>query len=130
MQKIAVIRDANPGSLALEPELAEAVRNVIENACHRRIAVGGRWLAARTHAARAARSTVEREQPERGPRGARFGARRLKGWRDRRPANAPDLTVLQRAFLACSEDEETARTSAERNASQRSRPRRRRKLRR
>lgn len=35
-------------------------------------------------------------------------------WRDRRPANAPELTDLQRRFLVASEDEEAARTSAER----------------
>lgn len=35
-------------------------------------------------------------------------------WREARPTNAPDLTTLQRAFLAASEDEEAARTSIER----------------
>jgi hypothetical protein len=35
-------------------------------------------------------------------------------WRDNRPGNAPQLTDLQRAFLAASEDEEAARASAER----------------
>ena len=35
-------------------------------------------------------------------------------WRDRRPSNAPELTDLQRSFLVASEDEEAARTSAER----------------
>jgi hypothetical protein len=35
-------------------------------------------------------------------------------WRDRRPSNAPELTDLQRTFLVASEDEEAARTSAER----------------
>jgi hypothetical protein len=35
-------------------------------------------------------------------------------WRDRRPANAPELTALQRAILAASEEAETARASAER----------------
>lgn len=36
------------------------------------------------------------------------------GWRDRRPANAPELTVLQRTFLAASEAEEDVRSSEER----------------
>jgi hypothetical protein len=36
-----------------------------------------------------------------------------KAWRDRRPGNAPELTDLQRAFLAVSEEEEMARASAE-----------------
>lgn len=37
-----------------------------------------------------------------------------KTWRDRRPADAPDLTALRRAFIASSEGEEAARSSAER----------------
>jgi len=37
-----------------------------------------------------------------------------KGWRDRRPASAPELTGLQRSFIASSEAEEAARASAER----------------
>ena len=37
-----------------------------------------------------------------------------KAWRDRRPANAPNLTALQRAFVAASEEEEASRASAER----------------
>ena len=45
-------------------------------------------------------------------RGSELSA--YKGWRDRRPANAPELTALQRAFLGSSEDEETSRESAER----------------
>jgi hypothetical protein len=36
-----------------------------------------------------------------------------KMWRDRRPANAPELTGLQRAFLAASEEAEADRLSAE-----------------
>ena len=39
---------------------------------------------------------------------------RLQRWRDTRPANAPELTALQRAFLQTSEDEESARASEER----------------
>jgi hypothetical protein len=39
---------------------------------------------------------------------------RYKGCRDRRPANAPELTALQRSFLASGEEEEAARASAER----------------
>lgn len=34
-----------------------------------------------------------------------------KAWRDRRPANAPELTDLQRNFLGASEEAETARES-------------------
>jgi hypothetical protein len=45
-------------------------------------------------------------------RGSELSA--CKAWRDRRPANAPELTDLQRAFLATSEEEDTARASAER----------------
>ncbi len=37
-----------------------------------------------------------------------------KAWRDRHPANAPELTALQRAFLAGSEEEEANRANAER----------------
>jgi hypothetical protein len=37
-----------------------------------------------------------------------------KAWRDGRPADAPELTDLQRAYLGASEEEETARASAER----------------
>lgn len=39
---------------------------------------------------------------------------RLQRWRDTRPANAPELTTLQRAFLQTSEDAEIARASEER----------------
>jgi hypothetical protein len=45
-------------------------------------------------------------------RGSELAA--CKAWRDRRPANAPELTDLQRAFLAASEEEAAARASAER----------------
>jgi len=38
----------------------------------------------------------------------------FKAWRDKRPSNAPELTALQRAFLADSEQEEANRASAER----------------
>ena len=37
-----------------------------------------------------------------------------KDWRNRRPANAPDLTALQCAFLAASEEEEAKRANTER----------------
>jgi cytochrome c-type biogenesis protein CcmH/NrfG len=39
---------------------------------------------------------------------------RLLRWRDSRPANGPELTTLQRAFLHISEDAEIARASEER----------------
>jgi hypothetical protein len=45
-------------------------------------------------------------------RGSELAA--CKGWRERRPVNAPELTDLQRAFLGASEDEQTARAGAER----------------
>jgi hypothetical protein len=45
-------------------------------------------------------------------RGSELAA--TKAWRDRRPANAPELTELQRLFLAASEEEEVSRTGAER----------------
>jgi hypothetical protein len=45
-------------------------------------------------------------------RGSELAA--YKAWRDRRPANAPELTALQRAFLGASEEEEANRASAER----------------
>ena len=45
-------------------------------------------------------------------RGSELAA--YKSWRDRRPADAPDLTALQRAFLGASEAEEVSRASAER----------------
>ena len=45
-------------------------------------------------------------------RGSELSA--YKAWRDKRPTNAPDLTVLQRTCLAASEDDEKLRASAER----------------
>jgi WD40 repeat protein len=45
-------------------------------------------------------------------RGSELAA--YKAWRDRRPANAPELTALQRAFLGASEEEEANRAGAER----------------
>lgn len=39
---------------------------------------------------------------------------RAKQWRDSRPANAPELTTLQRAFLQASEDAEQTRITVER----------------
>jgi hypothetical protein len=45
-------------------------------------------------------------------RGSELAA--CKAWRDRRSANAPELTNLQRAFIGASEDEETSRASEER----------------
>jgi len=44
-------------------------------------------------------------------RGSELGS--YKAWRDRRPAIAPELTVLQRAFLGASEEEEEARAAVE-----------------
>lgn len=38
----------------------------------------------------------------------------FNSWRDRRPSNAPNLTMIQRAFLAASDEEESARTNAQR----------------
>ncbi len=45
-------------------------------------------------------------------RGSELSA--YKAWRDRRPSNAPELTVLQRAFLGATDEEEASRAGAER----------------
>jgi hypothetical protein len=45
-------------------------------------------------------------------RGSELAA--CKAWRDRRRANAPELTDLQRAYIGASEAEEAVRASAER----------------
>jgi len=60
----------------------------------------------------AARWNANRRPSDQLLRGSELSA--YKAWRERRPANTPELTPLQRAFLGGSEEEEASRASAER----------------
>ncbi|WP_161493332.1 TIR domain-containing protein [Zoogloea sp. LCSB751] len=79
---------------------------------HAALSVDIEWIREHTRVAEISRRWQISEAPDLLARGAELDG--LQRWRDRRPANAPELTDAQRSFLQASELAEAQRKDAER----------------